>query len=143
VLTSSKIRANRDPPSFAVSYINTASHPFESQIPLSNKSENLSISLGYILMDSVLFYVPPVPASQPPRSSGGRAAFLPDVAPFPSFTITGNSARQTTAQRSNRNETRKDFDMVRCADVSDPALPGHLSKQRTCRDDLVQVQGTC
>jgi hypothetical protein len=113
-------------------------------IPLLNKSEDLGTSLGYILIDSVLFYVPPsVPASQPPRLSGVLAAFLPVVAPFPSFSITSNSARQTAAQHSNWNKTRKDFHMVKCVDMSDPALPKHLLKQRTCGDDLVQVQGTC
>jgi hypothetical protein len=137
VLTGSKIRADRDPLAYAVSYINAASYSLKSQIPLSNKSENLGTSPGYTLMDSVLFYVPPsVPARQP-RSLGVRAAFLLAVAPFPSFTITSNSARQTTAQRSNRNESQKDFNMVRCVDISNPALPGHLSKQRTYRDDLV------
>ncbi len=143
MLTGSKIRADRDPPSFAVSYINATFHPLESLIPLSNKSKNLGISSSYILMDSIEFYVPPsVPARQP-RSSGGCAAFLPAVAPFPSSTITSNSTRQTTAQRIYRNETRKDFDIVRCVDVSDPVLPRHLSKQRTSKGDLVQVQGTC
>lgn len=144
MLTGSKVRADGGLLAYAFSYINAASHSLESHIPPSNKSENLGTSLGYILMDSVLFYIPPsIPASQPPRSSGVRAAFLPAVAPFPSFTSTSNSARQTATQRSNRNETRKELHMVKCVDMSDPALPGHLSKQRTCRDDLVQVQGTC
>lgn len=83
-----KVRAeDRDPLVYAVSYINTASHSLESQILLTSKTENLGTSLCYILMDSILCYVPP--------SSGGRVAFLPLVGPFPSFGVTRDGARQT------------------------------------------------
>jgi hypothetical protein len=98
----SKVKAeDRELLVYTVSYINTASYSLESQILLESKTKNLGISLYYILIDSVLFYIPPpMSTSQPTCSSGIYTAFLLPVGPFLSFTVTGDSIYQTALQYS-------------------------------------------